>query len=50
VALATFHGCPLWKGVVATLLHVVIAVCCGGGLIFLAWQLAMSMAGGPSYG
>jgi hypothetical protein len=50
VALATFHGCPVWKGVVATLLHVVLAFCCGFGLLFVAWQLALSMAGGPGYG
>lgn len=50
VALATFHGCPVWKGVVATLLHVVIAACCGCGLIFVAWQLALAMGGGSAYG
>jgi hypothetical protein len=46
VALSAFHGCPLWKGVTATLLHAVLAVACGCGLVFVAWQLALRMAEG----
>jgi uncharacterized protein YqgC (DUF456 family) len=46
VALATFHGCPVWKGALATLLHIVLAVCAGCGTILLSWQLALRLAGG----
>lgn len=35
VALAAFHECPLWKGVVATLLHGAILVLVGCGLLGL---------------
>jgi hypothetical protein len=34
-SLAAFHGTPVWKGVVATLLHVLIAGCCLVGLLGL---------------
>lgn len=42
VALASFHGCPLWKGVVATLLHgaIVLLVTCGL-LVLIAMVLGM---------
>jgi hypothetical protein len=46
VALAAFHRCPLWKGIAATLLHVVLAVVLGCGLVLVAWQLALRMAEG----
>jgi hypothetical protein len=34
-ALAAFHGCPTWKGVVATVLHVLLAACMGLGMVLL---------------
>lgn len=34
-SLAAFHGAPVWKGVVATLLHALLAGCCVAGLLGL---------------
>lgn len=34
-ALAAFHGIPLWKGIGATLLHIVLAGCCVAALLGL---------------
>jgi len=34
-ALAAWHGCPVWKGVVATVLHAVLAACCLGAIVGL---------------
>lgn len=36
VALAAFHGCPLWKGVAATLLHGVLVMLLACGLLVFA--------------
>jgi hypothetical protein len=36
VALAAFHGCPIWKGVAATLLHGVLVMLMLCGLLALA--------------
>ncbi len=37
VALAVFHGAPVWKGVVATLLHIFLA------MVFLVGMLGLSL-------
>ncbi len=37
-ALAAFHGCPPWKGVLATFLHGVLVACCACGLL---WGMAL---------
>ena len=39
-ALAAWHECAPWKGVVATLLHVLLAALTFLGLLGLAWSLA----------
>lgn len=35
-SLAAFHGLPLWKGIGATVLHIVLACCCLAGTLALA--------------
>ena len=46
-ALAARHGCPAWKGVAATGLHLFLVGCCGLGLAWLsALTLLAAMAGG----
>jgi hypothetical protein len=36
ISLSAFHGLPVWKGIVATLLHIVLACCCLAGTLALA--------------
>ncbi|HJV23943.1 MAG TPA: hypothetical protein VJ570_14675 [Holophagaceae bacterium] len=47
-ALAARHGCPAWKGVAATGLHLFLVSCCGAVFLWLlAATLLGSLAGGP---
>lgn len=39
-ALAAFHGCPIWKGVTATLLHALLVIVLGCGLLGLTALMA----------
>lgn len=46
-ALAARHGCPAWKGVAATGLHLLLMSCCGVGLAWLCVATLLgAMAGG----
>lgn len=44
-ALAAAHGCPAWKGVLATVLHGVLVGCCACGLLGLVAATLASAAG-----
>ncbi len=41
LALASFHHAPLWKGAVATLLHVLLAVLFIFGMLVISWMVVM---------
>lgn len=47
-ALAAHHGCPPWKGVVATILHGVLVGCCACGLLWLVAATLAAAAGAPA--
>ncbi len=44
-ALAAFHDCPAWKGVLATILHVIVAACCAAGFALFFFILVTQVAG-----
>ena len=41
LSLAAFHGAPMWKGAVATVLHVVLAGLCFCGMLGVSWLIVM---------
>ena len=41
LALAAFHGAPMWKGAVATVLHVVLAGLCFCGMLGVSWLIVV---------
>ena len=41
LALAAFHHAPMWKGAVATLLHVLLATLFIGGMLVICWIIVM---------
>lgn len=46
-ALAAHHGCPIWKGVAATGLHLLLVGCCACGLLGLLGLMVSAGAGAP---
>ena len=41
LALAAFHHAPMWKGAVATLLHILLAMLCICGMFGICWLIIM---------
>jgi hypothetical protein len=41
IALAAFHQAPIWKGVVATVLHILLATLCLCGMVGICWVMIM---------
>lgn len=45
ISLSAFHGLPPWKGIVATVLHLVLACCCLVGTLALAGLIVLLPVG-----
>lgn len=46
LALAAFHQAPMWKGAVATLLHITLALLCLCAMLGLSWLIVMQSVAG----
>jgi len=44
ISLAKYHGCPVWKGIAATLLHVFLVIIVYGLMFYLFGMIAISVA------
>ncbi|MCL1908593.1 MAG: hypothetical protein FWG12_04405 [Holophagaceae bacterium] len=44
IGLSAYHGCPVWKGIVATILHLLLATIFYGLLILVSVAVAMVIA------
>lgn len=41
LALAAFHHAPMWKGALATVLHILLATLCICGMLGICWMIVM---------
>lgn len=46
LSLAAFHGAPMWKGALATVVHVVLATFCVCGMLGVSWLIVMQSVTG----